>query len=145
MKYYCLEPEVAGGLGAGTVMDRSVSPPRIKQLHYEFDGWSGDELLESFPCFIVTERLAHDIQRLDPTGAQFADVAITKSSQFEELHRAQPLPHFKWLRVTGTPGKDDFGISRDNRLVVSERVLKLLKTAAFSHCTIAVWSPAKPL
>ena len=144
MKYYYLEPEVAGGFGPDTIMDHSVSPPRVKRLDYEFDGWSGDELLESFPCFIVTDRLANEIQRLNPTGAQFANVKITKSSQFEELHPALPLPEFRWLKVFGTPGTDDFGIAPDNRLVVSERVLKLLKSFPLSHCDITPWNSTKP-
>ena len=38
MSYYYLEPEIAGGLGECTVMDRSVRPPVVKRLHYELDG-----------------------------------------------------------------------------------------------------------
>lgn len=46
MKFYSLEPEVAGSLGPGTVMDTAVHPPRVHKLHYESDGWSGDDILE---------------------------------------------------------------------------------------------------
>lgn len=42
-KFFALEPEVAGGLGPNTVMDRSVHPPRVSHLHYVFDGWMGDD------------------------------------------------------------------------------------------------------
>src|SRR5262249_3620031 len=122
MKFYCLKPEVAGGIGPGTVMDRSVSPPRVERLHYVFDGWSGDELLTSFPCLIVTERLAKEIERLNASGVRFANVEITRSSQFEELQPDEPLPEFRWLQVFGMPGQDDFGSSKKNRLVVSERI-----------------------
>ena len=83
MKYYYLEPEVAGGFGPDTIMDHSVSPPRVKRLHYEFDGWSGDQLLESFPCFIVTERLVNEIKRLNASGARFGDAKITQSEEFD--------------------------------------------------------------
>ena len=53
MQYVYIEPEVAGGLGDHTVMDRSVHPPIVSKLHYQMEGWLGDALLESFPVFIV--------------------------------------------------------------------------------------------
>ena len=139
MKFYRLEPEVAGGIGPDTVMDRSVVPPRVEQLHYVFDGWLGDGLLETFPCYIVTESLAREIQHLNLTGAQLGNVKITKSSQFEELYPTQSLPKFMWLKIFGTAGKDDFGISQDYRLIVSERALNVLKSFGLSRCRIAAW------
>jgi hypothetical protein len=36
MKYFYIQPEVAGGLGKNTVMDRSVHPPIVSRLHHEF-------------------------------------------------------------------------------------------------------------
>ena len=140
MKFYRLKPEVAGGFGEDIVIDHSVSPPRIDQLHYEFDGWFGDALLTSFPCFIVTERLANELKRSNASGAGFADVKITQSSEFDELFPDVSLPKFLWLKIYGTPGKDDFGISKDNRLVVSEGVLRLLKSAGLSYCDITDWT-----
>ena len=58
MRYFILEPEIAGGWGERTVADTGIFPPTVTALHYRFDGWRGDELLESFPCFIVTDRFA---------------------------------------------------------------------------------------
>lgn len=140
MKFYRLEPEVAGGIGPGTVMDRSVSPPRIELLHYVFDGWLGDELLTSFLCFIVTEQLANELQRLNASGARFADVKITQSLLFEDLHPNKALPKFRWMQVFGTPGEDDFGISSDRRLVVSGTILNTLKLYGLTHCDITAWA-----
>jgi len=71
MKYYYIEPEVAGGLGNDTVMNRSVHPPVVTKLHYQFDGWLGDVLLESSPCFIVTELAKQKLQDARLTGATF--------------------------------------------------------------------------
>ena len=51
---YTLEPEVPGGWGTGIEVDNSCHPPIVKRLHIEFDGWCGDELLECYPCFIVS-------------------------------------------------------------------------------------------
>ena len=55
--FHTLEPEVAGGFGEQTILDNSTHPPDVKWLHYVLDGWLGDDILESFPCYIVTERL----------------------------------------------------------------------------------------
>ncbi|APF85630.1 hypothetical protein HI806_01945 [Ralstonia solanacearum] len=56
MNYFFLEPEVAGALGENTVLDASTHPPRVEKLHFEFSGWLGDAILESFPCVIATLR-----------------------------------------------------------------------------------------
>jgi hypothetical protein len=137
MKYYSIEPEVAGGWGKNTVHDESESaePPFVLKLHYEFDGWAGDELLESSGCYIVTERLAREIERAQLTGAQFDDVEISTSGEyddFQELHPDRKLPKFLWLRLVGKLGQDDFAIS-GLRLVVSERALQLLTSIGISN------------
>ena len=140
MKYYGIEPEVAGGWGKNTVFDRIPGKGTfVHKLHYVFDGWLGDELLESSACYIVTERLAHEIERAQLTGAQFHDVEISTSGEyddFQELHPDRQLPTFVWLKVEGSAGHDDFGIAPDLRLVVSEHVLDLLKAVGISNALI---------
>jgi hypothetical protein len=127
MKYFYVEPEVAGALGKDTVMDRSVHPPVVSKLHYHFDGWLGDVLLESFPSFIVTEYAKPELESAGLTGAQFDDVEVTTSDQFKEIYPGRQLPKFVWLRVVGKPGQEDFGSAPDGRLVVSERALEVLQ------------------
>jgi len=51
------DPEVAGRLGEKTVLIATSHPPITERLNYEFDGWLGDDLLEPFLCYIVTESL----------------------------------------------------------------------------------------
>lgn len=118
-KFYILAPEVAGGRGDQTLADLSVHPPIVRRLHYEFDGWLGDELLESFPVFIVTERLAQRIQEKNASGVEFEKVIITKSELFRDLQPDLELPPFVWLKPVGKVAHDDFGVSSDHRLVVS--------------------------
>lgn len=133
MNYFLIEPEVAGGFGERTVIDRSSGRMEVKKLHYQFDGWLGDELLESVPCFIVTMKMAHEIERERLTGVAFDDVEVTTSDEFNELFPAKELPVFRWLKVTGTPGKNDFGLTPDLNLVVSDRALHLLQKIGISH------------
>jgi hypothetical protein len=129
MRYFYIEPEVAGSSeGPNSVMDRSVHPPIVSRLHYVFAGWSGDVLLESFPAFIVTEDAMNKLMESGATtGARFADVKITTTYPFRELHPDTKLPKFTWLQVTGREGRDDFGLAADLRLVISERALDVLK------------------
>jgi hypothetical protein len=134
--YYSLDPEVAGGWGAQTVADTAVHPPRVEKLHYVFDGWLGDDLVQSFPCFLVTDALAQSIRLANLTGYSIAPVLADTSPEFQEGHRHTQLPLFHWFRVAGSNGATDFSLSRQHLLVVSERALGVLRQHNISHCTI---------
>ena len=137
MKYYKLEAEVAGGFGDNAVLaDPHARPPVVTRFHYEFFGWSGDPLLEVVACFIVLESLKESILALQATGVTFGQVEVTTTEQLEELYPGVKLPKFVWLQVSGKAGKDDFGLSSDHCLVVSQRILDLLKEAGMSQCDI---------
>lgn len=126
-RYSLIEPEVAGELGEKTEMDNSFFPPIIKSLHYEFEGWLGDDILESFPCYIVTEQLRNGIESEQLTGISFDNVLISKSETFLELYPNKDLPNFFWIKIHGESNKDDFFITEKNILAVSERAYLLLK------------------
>jgi hypothetical protein len=111
-------------------MSTESHPPIVERLHYEFEGWEGDEILESFPCFIVTERLADAIRRHGLTGAAFDHVEISRSDTFDELQPMSTLPTFVWMKINGDRGKDDFWLAGDGRLVVSERAWELIRPLA---------------
>src|SRR5690606_23050654 len=120
-------PEVAGELGPNTDMDASVHPPRVSRLHYEIADWLGDDLLESFPCFVVTERLATELEKAGLDGFTLDDVQVTLSPEAEELLEDVEIPTFKWLRVDGTAGEHDLGVTATAQLVVSDRALEVLR------------------
>lgn len=130
-----LEPEVAGELGEKTVMDTSKFPPLVSSLHYEFDSWLGDELLESFPCFIVTEILAKKIEDSALSGVEILDVIISKSSNFEELYPNTELPSFKWLKINGD-SSNDFSLNLDNLLVVSKSAYEVISQFSIMNCEV---------
>jgi hypothetical protein len=114
MSFFVLEPEVAGGLGETTILDNTTHPPLVATLEYAFDTWLGDDLLEAFPCYIVTERLRNALDNSGFTGFGFDDVTITASDFFQETvaypYTSSTLPKFYWLKVGGQAGEDDFGI-----------------------------------
>ncbi|MDX8514955.1 hypothetical protein [Mesorhizobium captivum] len=126
MEYFYVEPVCAGGMDRGIVMDRSVHPPIVSKLVYQIDGWPGDVLIESFPCFLVTEGAERALLKAGFSGATFADVEITISDNFRDVFSNVKLPLLVWLKVDGKAGRDDFGIASNLQLVISERILDVL-------------------
>lgn len=118
---YVIRPEVAGSLGSGTELDTGVHPPRVQRLHYVFAGWSGDDIVETFPVHIVTTRLGYAISDAALTGVLLEPVEVTNDPQFVELEPAvaASLPDWHWLRVVGRPG-DDFWLDSVALLHVSQ-------------------------
>ncbi len=138
---FVLDPEVAGGWGEATIADVTVHPPAVSKLEYRFEGWLGDDILESFPCYIVTERLYTGLQGSNLSGYSFDEVVVTTSEEFHEVqqlaHKPTILPKFKWLKVHGAVGEHDFALSKDYRLAVSEAGLALLQQYNIEHCDIS--------
>lgn len=136
--FFKLEPEVAGGWGTNTKFTKTPGRPTIVQsLHYRFDGWLGDDILESCLCFIVTLRLSQELRRQELSGFSLRDVEVSTSEEFVFFHPNLTLPEFRWLFVEGKAGDDDFGSDIDGRLVVSARVLETLKMMKLDHCEIS--------
>lgn len=136
VKHFVLEPEVAGGFGGNTkVIHAHASSFTVERLHYQFDGWLGDEVVESTPCFIVSKALADDLERARLTGFLFDEVEVTVSKQFADQQGRLILPEFLWLKVDGAVGIDDFGLNTDLMLVVSERALETL-TSSIAHASV---------
>jgi hypothetical protein len=143
MSYYYIEPEVSGGIGKGTILDTKVHPPLVSELTYEFDTFPLDAILSGFPAYIVTERLKESLLRNGATGIDFAQMNIATSANFDTLklqyHADKDVPLFAWLKVDGKAGIDDFGIARDNRLVVSERVLRLFEEQGIENALVEAY------
>lgn len=133
--YKYIEPEVAGGLGSETAIDTSSHPPVVTRLHYEFDGWLGNDLLESFPCFIVSDQLRQKIVSNLLTGVTFDEVVITKSLEFSIQSPNIALPKFSWMKIYGKIGESDFAIAEDFRLVVSQKAMEVLNNFNLSAAT----------
>ncbi|TPM45393.1 hypothetical protein FJ951_16200 [Mesorhizobium sp. B2-2-3] len=136
MRYYEVKPDVAGGLGENTVMDPSVHPPAVSKLHYQVEGWFGDALVTTFPCFLVTEEAKRGLLDIGISGATFAPAEVTKSENFLELQPDVELPPFVWLKVDGRAGHDDFGVNQKLNLVISERAFDVLDELGLPSASI---------
>jgi hypothetical protein len=136
MKYFALEPEVAGEIGPDSEVDYSVFPPNVTKLSYRFHGWLGDDIIESFPCYLVTERLKAQLEIASLTGYRFDSAEISTSSLFHDLYSDRALPNFVWLIPTGVAGVDDFGLSATHQLIISDQALEHLTRFQLDHCDI---------
>lgn len=134
--FFYLEPEVAGGIGPHSELHCEDGRLVVKRLNYQFDGWLGDALLETTPCFIVTDAARQQIDEALLSGARFTDVEVTRSDLFTDLCDEKALPRFWWMVVAGKPEVDDFGMAGDLRLVVSGRALALLRTVGIAHAEV---------
>lgn len=138
MSHYILDPEVPGELGSKTKLDTSTHPPRVSYLNFELDNWFGDDLFQSFPCFVVTNRLRQEIESIKATGVKFGKLELTLSDNFKALYPTKSVPDCSWLIIAGKAGKDDFGLSSDYRLVVSERIFAVLKGFQLNNCDVKI-------
>ena len=136
MKFFRYRPEVSGDYGENTVYigKRSDHPRIVSHLHYEFCFWPEDDMLACLFHFIGSERLKKALEAVTPplTGVEFADVEISGDDQeFERVERKgrpdSDLGKWYWFKITGKPCIDDFGCEPTAILVVSERVLAVLK------------------
>lgn len=134
--YFKIRPNVAGGIGENTVLDSSVHPPIVTRLHYVVEGWFGDVIVATFPCFLVTEETQRALQKMGFSGATFADAEVTTSEECQEDQPGLELPPFVWLKVNGKAGRDDFGIAIPFRLVISKRILDLLESLGIPFAVV---------
>jgi hypothetical protein len=142
-----LKPEVAGGWGPGTVVSNRAelatgkeTVPKVTHLHYLFDGWLGDELITSHPCFLVTRQLGTAMREAGLNGLEFRTVRVSVSELFAEMEPDCILPEWLWLLPEGVVKLTEKGTIREwsghdvcltqrAQLVVSTRALQVL-----SHC-----------
>lgn len=134
-KRFLLEPEVAGQLGSNTIINTKNGITIIEKLHYEFDGWLGDDILESTPCFICTDKLLKILEKSTLSGYEVDSCEVSKSTLFEDIYPKRELPAFYWIKITGSE-TDDFSLSKNGSLVVSEKSLSVLKQVKIANCDI---------
>ncbi|WP_018351939.1 hypothetical protein [Longispora albida] len=125
-----------GELGPGTVMDSTVHPPVVSALHYEIIDWLGDDLIESFPCYLASPRLARAIEESGLTGCHFASAQVAMSPQAQEPFSKAEVPRFRWLVIAGQIGQDDFAVTGQGQITVSAPALRLLRTFTLDYCGI---------
>ena len=137
--FYRLRPEVPGGLGTRTQLDPATHPPTVTQLHFEFAGWDGDDLVESFPCYLISESLASALQVANLDGFGCKEVEVTLAPQFVAFfpEAASSLPQWVWLVPTGAPWHSDVWLDERAQLHGSDKFIDIVNRFNISHCEIS--------
>ena len=144
MKYFILEPEVAGGIGKNSkILYESSKIKEVVFLDYEFESWLGDDILTTHPCFIISESLYKIIKESDLTGYELQKIDVSFSDFFLEVYSEKILPNF--IRLLPFPINEmnlinemllDFYLYKNTTLIVSEKTLNILKKFNLSNANI---------
>jgi hypothetical protein len=140
-KFFELEPEAAGFIGDKTVGDLHVRPLELKTLEYILEWEPTDDVIQSVTVYLITEQVKEALEAIGVTGAAFDhdNLKVKGDSQYRSTHKGLKcdLSKWWWLRVTGKGGIDDFGFSKTYSLVVSERVLNVLRRFKLEYCEVS--------
>jgi hypothetical protein len=139
MSYLTLKPDVPGDLGAQTQLDSSTHPPIVGVFHLDVTNWSGDDLVECFPCFAVTPALAAALDQAGLTGYSLSEMITTVNPDQHRINPNRRVPCFLRLVVDGKAGRDDAGVDSRHYLVVSDRLWALLRRFEISVCESTPW------
>lgn len=124
-------------MGEHTVIDNSIYPPKIQKLHINVEDWMGDNIMEKFPVYIITERLKKGLQTTDFKGFKINNLELTTDEYFFEHYQLKKeIPKFYWLLVIGKKNKDDLYIDDQNILNISEKLFLFLKRYNLNYCSI---------
>jgi hypothetical protein len=144
--FYKLNPQYCGVFGRKTLYAGELTdiPPVIYRLHGEFNVYPDDELVEVSGQYLGTALLGEALKALQPraTGLYVDDATVTTTLDFRRNYPGKELPNLRWFKITGKAGVDDFGLSKDHQLVVSDRVFKELQPK-IGNCKIAAHEPGR--
>jgi hypothetical protein len=134
---FVLEPEVPGGWGPGTIADTSVHPPVVTKLVFEFAGWLGDHLVESFPVHLVSAGLGDALVAAGLKGFVLDDVDVVLDPEFQKWmpNVVSRLPKWRWLRVGSDP-RSDLWLNERAELHVRSVALDVWRGFSLEHCAI---------
>ncbi len=142
MMYHQVRAECSGELGDDTVYDGEPTdrPIKVKKLQFDFISPPNDALHCAMNQYIGWKELEKALLSLDNlTGIEFHEVNIYADEQIKELH-PNPLPKFRWFKITGQPNVDDFGLIGPD-VVVSDRVLEIIKRFPHKYLKQGTFKP----
>lgn len=133
---YRLEPHVAGELGEATDLDPSAHPPVVRAVEYVLDAPDSDDLIESFPVFLVSARLAERLDAAGVTGFVLEDAIVRPSTEYLATYGDVPYSEYRWMRLQDGGSTADAWLDGDQRLCVSDRTMNVLRPYRLARCSI---------
>jgi len=150
MNFFRIIPAVYGYLGPGTEPFSLAPGQKRTKIVYQFDDVPLDCLTMAMDCYICTETAVKRLKELKVTGVEFDDVVISKTDSYEDHSKGRTnfrLPSFRWLKIAGLACQSDIGLALDlpiYKLIVSERVLEVLKDEGLSQAEIDLYPGCGP-
>lgn len=134
-KYQVIQPEVVVGLGKGTEFLEKEPPFKtVTKLHLLLEDWLGDDLIECYPCYIVTKELKEKLDNTEFKGFEFLNMTVTKGDNFRDNYQLdKPLPKFYWMKIFGVEGDDDIFIGESNILYIENQFLEYLQNISTTN------------
>lgn len=132
---YALEPLVAGQLGEGTRLDSSTHPPEVEAVEYVLDAPTDDDLVESFPVFLVSDQLAERLRQASLDGFILDDARVVPSREYVEVYGEVPHKSYRWLRLRASANADCW-LDGEYRLCVSDRMMAILSEGVLDRCEV---------
>lgn len=143
MRFYKLEPEIAGEIGDNSIIQyKNGKISKVKYLEFRFTDWLGDELISTHPCYIITENLKKEILLNKLKGIQFQDILISFSDDFFELNDSIEIPNFVRIiceNIYEEKNDDivqDFYVNKYKELIISENALNVFRNHTLNNCVI---------
>ncbi|MBL4884112.1 MAG: site-specific integrase [Planctomycetaceae bacterium] len=97
--HYILEPEVAGSLGQNTIIEDSLHPPVVLNCTTALMVGQGDDLLESFPCYIVTDKLRKLIAKMGKAAGIKVAATTTGKLKYASAHDLRRAFGLRWSKL----------------------------------------------
>jgi hypothetical protein len=130
-----LDPQIAGELGGRTVLDSTTHPPVVRELEYVLDQPEADDLIQSFPVFLVGVDLARRLQEAGLSGVGLAEAVVRPSAEYTAAYGRAPHRSYRRLQP-GNVGEDCW-VDDSGRLCVSDRMMRILDDAELSDCLVS--------
>ena len=141
---YVLEPLVAGELGDGTQLDATTHPPLVRHVEFVLDLPTDEDLIESFPVFLVSESLGHALASANLTGFWFDDADVRPSTEYLAAYGAVSHKRYRWLRPQCRPHSSDCWLDERHRLCVSDRMYAVLSQHRIDGCAVTIAADGMP-
>lgn len=131
-----LDPQVAGELGEGTELDGRTHPPVVSAVEYVLDQPENDDLIQSFPVYLISVDMEQLLIHHGFTGFTLDDAAITAGDVYLEVHGPVPTPHYRWLRIAGRESDSDCWIDESLQICVSNRMMAAMRALRLDECDV---------
>ncbi len=133
---FVVQPLVGGELGLDVEYDRSTHPPGINRVQYVLDYPTTEDLLESFPAYIVSEALAERMTAARLPGFALDDAEVRPGDNYVALYGNVPHKRYRWLRIEPHTPDTDVWLGDELQLCVSDRMMAVLEEAELSAAEI---------